>query len=146
MILTTVLLLGLNQQKAVDTCSRWFLARGYLYPEDGSDAFFRNVGLHNIYTALHPRRRYSSRTPLTLSDILVYIAVQLARARWRVRWRAPFPSPHLTLNYVATLSCRNFGSYLFISFYAPVTFFFLDLNNVFSSLFWNTLEQCAINI
>jgi hypothetical protein len=30
------------------------------YPEDGSDTFHRNVGLYNIYTAPHPRRRHSS--------------------------------------------------------------------------------------
>jgi hypothetical protein len=28
------------------TCSRWFLARGFLYPEDGGDTFLRNVSLH----------------------------------------------------------------------------------------------------
>jgi hypothetical protein len=28
------------------TCSRWFLARGFFYPEDGGDTFLRNVGSH----------------------------------------------------------------------------------------------------
>jgi hypothetical protein len=42
------------------TCSRWFLARGFFYPEDGGDTFLRNVGSHKIYTAPHPRRRNSS--------------------------------------------------------------------------------------
>jgi hypothetical protein len=28
-------------------------------PEDGGDIFLRNVGLHKIYTAPHPRRRHS---------------------------------------------------------------------------------------
>jgi hypothetical protein len=42
------------------TCSRWFLARGLFYPEDGGDTFHRNVGSHKIYMAPHPRRRYSS--------------------------------------------------------------------------------------
>jgi hypothetical protein len=41
-------------------CSRWFLARGFFYPEDGGDIFLRNVGSHKIYTAPHPRRRHSS--------------------------------------------------------------------------------------
>jgi hypothetical protein len=41
---------------AAATCSRWFLVRGYFYPEDGGDTFLRIVGLHNIYTAPHPRR------------------------------------------------------------------------------------------
>jgi hypothetical protein len=31
-----------------------------LYPEDGSDTLFRNVGSHKIYTAPYPRRRRSS--------------------------------------------------------------------------------------
>jgi hypothetical protein len=31
-----------------------------LYSEDGGDMLLRNVGSHKIYTAPHPRRRYSS--------------------------------------------------------------------------------------
>jgi hypothetical protein len=42
------------------TCSRWFLARGFFYSEDGGDTFLRNVGSHKIYTVPHPRRRNSS--------------------------------------------------------------------------------------
>jgi hypothetical protein len=42
------------------TCSRWFLARGFFYHEDGGDMFLRNVGLHKTYTAPHSRRRHSS--------------------------------------------------------------------------------------
>jgi hypothetical protein len=42
------------------TCSRWFLARGFFYPEDGGDTFLRNVGSHKIYTEPHPRIRHSS--------------------------------------------------------------------------------------
>jgi hypothetical protein len=42
------------------TCSRWFLTRGFFYPEDWGDTFLRNVGSHKIYTAPHPRRRYFS--------------------------------------------------------------------------------------
>jgi hypothetical protein len=44
------------------TCSRWFLARRFFYPEDGGDTFLRNVGSHKIYTAPHPRRRHSSQS------------------------------------------------------------------------------------
>jgi hypothetical protein len=43
--------------------SRWQApahARGFFYPEDGGDIFLRYVGLHNIYTAPHPRRRRTS--------------------------------------------------------------------------------------
>jgi hypothetical protein len=45
---------------AAATCSRWFLARGFFYLEDGGVTFLRNVGSHKIYTAPHPRRRHSS--------------------------------------------------------------------------------------
>jgi hypothetical protein len=31
----------------------------FLYPEDGGDKFIRNVGLYNIYTAPHPKKRHS---------------------------------------------------------------------------------------
>jgi predicted RNA binding protein YcfA (HicA-like mRNA interferase family) len=31
----------------------------FIHPEDGGDTFLRNVGSHKIYTASHPRRRYS---------------------------------------------------------------------------------------
>jgi hypothetical protein len=43
------------------TCSRWFLASGFFYPEDGGDTFLRNVGSHKFYTAPHPRKRHSSK-------------------------------------------------------------------------------------
>jgi hypothetical protein len=51
-----------NQQRLqiAATCSRWFLARGFFYLEDGSDTFLRKVGSHKIYTAAHPGRRHSS--------------------------------------------------------------------------------------
>jgi hypothetical protein len=42
------------------TCSRWFPARGFFYPENGGDTFLRNVGSHKIYKAPRPRRRHSS--------------------------------------------------------------------------------------
>jgi hypothetical protein len=32
----------------------------FFYPEDGGHTFLRNVGSHILYTAPHPRRRYSS--------------------------------------------------------------------------------------
>jgi hypothetical protein len=41
--------------QGIKTCSRWFLTCGFLYLEDGGDAFLRNVGSHKIYTAPHPR-------------------------------------------------------------------------------------------
>jgi hypothetical protein len=39
---------------------RWFFARRFFYPEDGSDTILRNVVLRKNYTAPHPRRRHSS--------------------------------------------------------------------------------------
>jgi hypothetical protein len=36
--------------------ARWFLARLIFNPEDGSDKFFRNVGVHKNYMALYPER------------------------------------------------------------------------------------------
>jgi hypothetical protein len=33
------------------TSSRWFLALGFFYPEDGGDTFLQNVGFHKIYTS-----------------------------------------------------------------------------------------------
>jgi hypothetical protein len=42
------------------TCSRWFLVHGFLYPEDGGDIFFRNVGSHKIYSTPRLRRLHSS--------------------------------------------------------------------------------------
>jgi hypothetical protein len=42
------------------TCSCWFLAFGFFYPEDGGDTFLWNVGSHQIYTTPHPRRWHSS--------------------------------------------------------------------------------------
>jgi hypothetical protein len=44
----------------VATCSRWFVARGFFYPEDEGYTFLRNVYSHKIYTAPHPRKRHSS--------------------------------------------------------------------------------------
>jgi hypothetical protein len=34
-----------------DTCSLWFIASGFFYPEDGGDTFLQNIGSHKIYTA-----------------------------------------------------------------------------------------------
>jgi hypothetical protein len=42
------------------TCSRWFLSRGFFYPDDGGDTFLRNVGSHKNYTAPHPKKRHIS--------------------------------------------------------------------------------------
>jgi hypothetical protein len=44
----------MNQREQVVPHSRFFSH------EDGGDTFLGNVGSHKIYTAPHPRRRYSS--------------------------------------------------------------------------------------
>jgi hypothetical protein len=38
--------------RSAATCSCWFLARGFFYPEDRGDIFLRNVGSHKIYFSL----------------------------------------------------------------------------------------------
>jgi hypothetical protein len=56
------------------TCSRWFIARRFFYPEDGDDTFLWNLGsFHWIYTTPHPRRRHSSYLPLFLSKCIPVI-------------------------------------------------------------------------
>jgi hypothetical protein len=50
-----------NKTQSAATCSRRFLAHGFLYPEDGGDTFLRNVGSHKIYIEPHPRRWHSSK-------------------------------------------------------------------------------------
>jgi hypothetical protein len=54
----------IQSAQSAATCSRWFLACEFFYPEDGGDTFLRNVGSHKIYTAPHLRRRHSSYSPL----------------------------------------------------------------------------------
>jgi hypothetical protein len=39
-------------EQSAATCSRWFLACGFFYPEDGGDTLLRNVGSHKTYTAV----------------------------------------------------------------------------------------------
>jgi hypothetical protein len=41
------------------TCSRWFLAGRFFYPEDGGDMILQNVGSHRNYTTPQPRKRLS---------------------------------------------------------------------------------------
>jgi hypothetical protein len=53
------------------TCSLWFLAHGFFYPEDGGDIFLRNVGSHKRYTAPQTRRRHSSLQWYLLSYAVV---------------------------------------------------------------------------
>jgi hypothetical protein len=49
--------------------TRWF-AELFFDPEDGGDTFLRNVGCNSTdYTALYPRRWYSSQPELCLSSL-----------------------------------------------------------------------------
>jgi hypothetical protein len=61
------------------TCSRWFLARGFFYPEDGGDTFLRNVGSHKSYTAPHPEDGilHSRRC----ENLKSYITINFSRRR-----------------------------------------------------------------
>jgi hypothetical protein len=54
------------------TCLRWFLERGFFYPEDGGDTFLRNIGSHKIYTAPHPTRRHSSEMEIVLKALVYH--------------------------------------------------------------------------
>jgi hypothetical protein len=74
-------------QQSAATCSRWFFARGFLYPEDGGDTFLRNVGSHKMYTAPHPRRRNSSYLPPWKSQNL-----HVWNCWWNT-WKNPFVPP-----------------------------------------------------
>jgi hypothetical protein len=62
-------------RQTATTCSRWFLAREFFYPEDGGDTFLLNVSSHKNYTAPHPRKRYSSN----LYIIVIQIATLFIR-------------------------------------------------------------------
>jgi hypothetical protein len=64
-----------REQFAAALCSRWFLAHGLFYPEDGGDIFLKNVGAPKIYAAPHPRRR----------AFFILTAVKT------LRWRTSFP-------------------------------------------------------
>jgi hypothetical protein len=61
------------------TCSRWFLARGFFYPEDGGKTFLRNVGSHKIYTAPHPKdgilRDITYSQQISVTDLYAFVAV-----------------------------------------------------------------------
>jgi hypothetical protein len=43
---------------AASTCSRWFLALRFVYPEDEGDTILRNVGSHKNYIVPHPKKRH----------------------------------------------------------------------------------------
>jgi hypothetical protein len=51
------------------------------YPEDGGDTFFRNVGLHKIYTAPHPSRRHS---------LLIFVGRKLVHIKPEAIWKYKF--------------------------------------------------------
>jgi hypothetical protein len=99
------------------TCSCWFLARGFFYPEDGGDAFIRNVGSHKIYTAPHPRRRHSSDVRVYCS-FHVYIDAQCSNCRAQITrsvflvLRCYFSSSTLITSSLAHAQTRYHISYV----------------------------------
>jgi hypothetical protein len=50
-------------------CSSWFLARGFLYPEDGGDTFLRNVGLQDIHGATSQKMTFFIITAVKTSNL-----------------------------------------------------------------------------
>jgi hypothetical protein len=71
--------LKVNRRFGSHLLSRWFLAGLFFDREDGGDMFFRNVGwLSTDYTALYPRRWYSSGC---ISVLLYYLTKQQGQLR-----------------------------------------------------------------
>jgi hypothetical protein len=67
-------------------CSRWFLPRGLLYPEDGGDTFLRNIGSHKIYTEPHSIRRHSSKS------VPGCVESYYCNGKWTLHWLDKFVS------------------------------------------------------
>jgi hypothetical protein len=66
--------------------SRW--VANFLYPEDGGDMFLRNFDLHDIYTALHPRKRDSSY----FSYVYYIVVVTMRQAPYPYTYAQFFPT------------------------------------------------------
>jgi hypothetical protein len=62
-------------ERSAATCSSWFLASGFFYPQDGGDTFLRNFGSHKIYTAPHPRKLHTPQSLLWKARILLCCTV-----------------------------------------------------------------------
>jgi hypothetical protein len=74
-------------ENSAATCSRWFLACGFFYPEDGGITFLRNIGSNKIYMAPHHRRRHSAegsslQDPLILSSHLTQVSEWCLRCKF----------------------------------------------------------------
>jgi hypothetical protein len=55
---------------AAATCSRWFLARGFFYPEDGGDTFLRNVDSYTkVYGATSQKTAFFMVTAVKTSNL-----------------------------------------------------------------------------
>jgi hypothetical protein len=63
-------------QQSAATCSRWFLASGFFYPEDGGDTFLQNVGSHEITWCHIPEEgilHKRERVPLANCQFFCYL-------------------------------------------------------------------------
>jgi hypothetical protein len=104
------------------TCSLWFLACGFFYPEDGGDSFLRKAGSHKIYTTPHPRRRHSLKLFfLTKNDLATKTRSEDQHGLDHRRW--------LSQNS-RSLCCCAFLEVFYIPFFrhrAPLPFVFLQL-------------------
>jgi hypothetical protein len=83
---------GIHKLVAQATCSRWFLARGFFYPEDGGDTFLRNVCSHKNYKTV-----FFMVTAVKISDLNIVDA------------RYPIYSPFLE-SYRLCIGLRNWKS------------------------------------
>jgi hypothetical protein len=102
------------------TCLRSFLARGFFYPEDGGDIFLRNVGLHKIYAAPHPRRRQSVSLFIGLAICIVRIIIDLQTACQE------------NIKICVSVENTDFLHVFFANFYYIVILTFIYFRSVFS--------------
>jgi hypothetical protein len=69
--------------QSADTCSRWFLACGFFYPEDGGDTFHRNVGSRRHIPEdgiLHSHRRENLKSYI-VSQFIIKIEYRISLLR-----------------------------------------------------------------
>jgi hypothetical protein len=53
------------------TCSRWFLAYEFFYPEDGGDTFLRNVGSQDLHGATSQKTAFFIVTAVKTSNLTI---------------------------------------------------------------------------
>jgi hypothetical protein len=85
-----------------------FLARGFLYSEDGSDMLLRNVGSRKIYTTSQPRRPHSS---FSSSSYYYFVCTRTLNRKtgWPIEEQINLRGLNPRANYTnrATVACRR---------------------------------------